>query len=66
VDGVEKPIVNKGFNHRADKPGLGITLNDEVMKQHLLEPGYFEPTPQWIRRTASQRSLILLTSSFVP
>jgi L-alanine-DL-glutamate epimerase-like enolase superfamily enzyme len=47
VDGVEKPIVNKGFITVPDKPGLGITLNDEVMKQHLLEPGYFEPTPQW-------------------
>jgi L-alanine-DL-glutamate epimerase-like enolase superfamily enzyme len=47
VEGVEKPIVNKGFITVPDKPGLGITLNDEVMKQHLLEPGYFEPTPQW-------------------
>jgi L-alanine-DL-glutamate epimerase-like enolase superfamily enzyme len=47
VDGMEKPIVNKGFITVPDKPGLGITLNDEVVKQHLLEPGYFEPTPQW-------------------
>jgi len=47
VDGVEKPIVNKGFITVPDKPGLGITLNEAVIKQHLLEPGYFEPTPQW-------------------
>ena len=47
VDGVEKPIVNHGFITVPEKPGLGITLNDEVMKQHLLEPGYFEPTPEW-------------------
>jgi L-alanine-DL-glutamate epimerase-like enolase superfamily enzyme len=47
VEGIEKPIVNKGFITVPDKPGLGITLNDEVVKQHLLEPGYFEPTPQW-------------------
>jgi L-alanine-DL-glutamate epimerase-like enolase superfamily enzyme len=47
VDGVEKPIVNHGYITVPDKPGLGITLNDEVMKQHLLEPGYFEPTPEW-------------------
>ncbi len=47
VEGVEKPILNKGFITVPDKPGLGITLNDEVVKQHLLEPGYFEPTPQW-------------------
>jgi L-alanine-DL-glutamate epimerase-like enolase superfamily enzyme len=47
VEGVEKPILSKGFITVPDKPGLGVTLNDEVMKQHLLEPGYFEPTPQW-------------------
>src|ERR1039457_5678482 len=47
VDGVEKPIVNKGFITVPDKPGLGVTLNEAVVKQHLLEPGYFEPTPQW-------------------
>jgi L-alanine-DL-glutamate epimerase-like enolase superfamily enzyme len=47
VEGVEKPIVNHGFITVPEKAGLGITLNDDVMKQHLLEPGYFEPTPQW-------------------
>ena len=47
VEGVEKPIVNQGFITVPNKPGLGVTLNDEVMKQHLLEPGYFEPTPEW-------------------
>jgi L-alanine-DL-glutamate epimerase-like enolase superfamily enzyme len=47
VEGVEKPIVNKGFITVPEKPGLGVTLNDEVMKKHLLEPGYFEPTPSW-------------------
>jgi L-alanine-DL-glutamate epimerase-like enolase superfamily enzyme len=55
VDGVEKPIVNKGFIKVPEKPGLGITLNDEVMKQHLLEPGYFEPTPQWDKERANDR-----------
>src|SRR4029077_12485129 len=39
-----KPIVNNGFITVTDGPGLGITLNDEVVKQHLAEPGYFEPT----------------------
>jgi L-alanine-DL-glutamate epimerase-like enolase superfamily enzyme len=47
VEGVEKPIVNKGFVTVPDKPGLGITLNDELVKEHLIEPGYFEPTPEW-------------------
>jgi L-alanine-DL-glutamate epimerase-like enolase superfamily enzyme len=47
VEGVEKPIVSKGYITVPDKPGLGGTLNEAVVKQHLLEPGYFEPTPQW-------------------
>src|SRR5690349_8855968 len=47
VDGVEKPIVNKGYITVPDAPGLGVTLNEAAVKQHLLEPGYFEPTPQW-------------------
>jgi L-alanine-DL-glutamate epimerase-like enolase superfamily enzyme len=47
VEGIEKPIVNKGYITVPDKPGLGVTLNEAVVKQHLAEPGYFEPTPQW-------------------
>jgi L-alanine-DL-glutamate epimerase-like enolase superfamily enzyme len=47
VTGIQTPIVNKGFITVPDGPGLGVTLNDEVVKQHLLEPGYFEPTPEW-------------------
>jgi L-alanine-DL-glutamate epimerase-like enolase superfamily enzyme len=47
VDGVEKPIVNQGYITVPDAPGLGVTLNEAAVKQHLLEPGYFEPTPQW-------------------
>ena len=47
VEGVEKPIVNHGYITVPNKPGLGVVLNDDVMKQHLLEPGYFEPTPEW-------------------
>jgi L-alanine-DL-glutamate epimerase-like enolase superfamily enzyme len=47
VTGIQTPIVNKGFITVPDGPGLGVTLNDDVVKQHLLEPGYFEPTPEW-------------------
>jgi L-alanine-DL-glutamate epimerase-like enolase superfamily enzyme len=47
VEGTAKPILDKGFITVPEKPGLGITLNEEVVKQHLAEPGYFEPTPQW-------------------
>lgn len=30
-----------------EKPGLGVELNEEVVKQHLRVPGYFEPTPEY-------------------
>jgi len=55
VEGVEKPIVNHGFITVPNKPGLGVVLNDDVMKQHLLEPGYFEPTPEWNNIRANDR-----------
>ncbi len=55
VDGIEKPIVNKGFIRVPEGPGLGVTLNEEVARQHLLEPGYFEPTPQWNTERSSDR-----------
>jgi L-alanine-DL-glutamate epimerase-like enolase superfamily enzyme len=55
VEGIEKPIVNKGFITVPSGPGLGITLNDEVAKQHLLEPGYFDPTPEWNTDRSSDR-----------
>ena len=47
ANGIEKPIVNKGFVTVPNGPGLGVTLNEEVAKQHLLEPGFMEATPQW-------------------
>ncbi|MDX1932321.1 MAG: mandelate racemase/muconate lactonizing enzyme family protein [Capsulimonadales bacterium] len=47
VEGVEKPIVNHGYITVPDAPGLGVTLRDEVVKQHLGEPGYFEATLEW-------------------
>jgi L-alanine-DL-glutamate epimerase-like enolase superfamily enzyme len=57
VEGVEKPIVNKGFIKVPDRPGLGVTLVDDVVKKHLSPqlPGYFEPTPQWDNERANDR-----------
>lgn len=56
VNGIEKPIVRRGFIAVPEGPGLGITsLNEEVIKQHLLEPGYFEPTPQWDKERSWDR-----------
>jgi L-alanine-DL-glutamate epimerase-like enolase superfamily enzyme len=47
IDGVEKPIINKGYVKVPDGPGLGFTLNDEAIKKQMRDSGYFEPTPQW-------------------
>ena len=57
VDGVEKPVVNHGFVTVPDKPGLGVTLNDAVMKEHLLpnSGGYFEPTEEWNKERSHDR-----------
>jgi L-alanine-DL-glutamate epimerase-like enolase superfamily enzyme len=54
VEGIDKPIINKGWIAVPDKPGLGITLNEDVVKQHLARgSGYFEPTPQWDQERSS-------------
>lgn len=55
VAGPAKPIVVQGYVKVPEAPGLGITLNDEIMKQHLAEPGYFEPTPEWDRERSVDR-----------
>jgi len=48
VEGIEKPIINRGFITVPEKPGLGITLNEAAVKEHLMKgEGYFEPTPEW-------------------
>ncbi|MCC6858995.1 MAG: mandelate racemase/muconate lactonizing enzyme family protein [Bryobacterales bacterium] len=47
VDGVEKPVLQKGFIKVPQGPGLGFTINEEAVKKQLREPGYFEPTPEW-------------------
>jgi L-alanine-DL-glutamate epimerase-like enolase superfamily enzyme len=47
VIGIPKPIMDNGFVTVPEKPGLGIELNEEVFKQHMRDPAYFEPTPEW-------------------
>jgi L-alanine-DL-glutamate epimerase-like enolase superfamily enzyme len=42
------PIVDHGWIEVPDRPGLGVTLNEDVVRQHLLpDTGYFNPTPEW-------------------
>src|SRR5260221_6872219 len=47
-EGASAPIVQRGFIDVPDRPGLGVTVNEDVVRQHLAPgTGYFEPTPQW-------------------
>ncbi len=47
VTGPSKPIVDRGFITVPDAPGLGVELNEAVVKEHIRKGGYFEPTPQY-------------------
>lgn len=53
----EKPLFSQGFAKVPSRPGLGVTLNDEVVKQHLdpQDKGFFEPTPEWDRDRVNDR-----------
>jgi L-alanine-DL-glutamate epimerase-like enolase superfamily enzyme len=46
-----QPLITSGFaNVPLDAPGLGIELNDDVIKAHMTKGAqYFEPTPEWDR-----------------
>lgn len=54
VMGVKKPIIeNDGYQSVPDTPGLGVELNEAVVKEHLVTTGYpapdgyFAPTPMY-------------------
>ncbi|HWE53487.1 MAG TPA: hypothetical protein VG273_27090 [Bryobacteraceae bacterium] len=50
----DESLINKGFIEVSDKPGLGVTLNEDVVRRHLApNTGYFEPTPQWDHERSS-------------
>jgi len=47
VKGLRDPLMEDGYVTVPERPGLGVDLNPEVIKDHLRYPGYFEPTPEW-------------------
>jgi L-alanine-DL-glutamate epimerase-like enolase superfamily enzyme len=62
VDGVPKPFLGKdGFVPVPDGPGLGITLNEEAVKDGLRRQGldpekqFFPPTEEWNRERSHDR-----------
>jgi len=58
VTGVPKPFINQGYITVPDTPGLGIELNEPVVKEHLRYPGYFEPTTDWDKATARPQGVV--------
>ena len=51
-----QPLVEKGFAIVPDAPGLGVDLNEEVVKQHLRpDSAYFKPTPEWDKERSNDR-----------
>ncbi|OKS87161.1 mandelate racemase/muconate lactonizing enzyme family protein [Mucilaginibacter polytrichastri] len=53
----KNPLITKGFANVPNSPGLGIELNDEVLKQHLdpKDKSYFVPTPEWNEKRSWDR-----------
>jgi L-alanine-DL-glutamate epimerase-like enolase superfamily enzyme len=50
------PMVERGFARVPDTPGLGIELDEAVIRQHLRpDSGYFDPTPQWDKLPGNDR-----------
>lgn len=49
IDGLPKPIIQDGYIPVPDAPGLGFTINEDAIREHLTpeDPGFFEPTSQW-------------------
>jgi L-alanine-DL-glutamate epimerase-like enolase superfamily enzyme len=53
-----RQLITKGFaNVPSDAPGLGIELNEEVVKAHLNpdDNSYFRPTPEWNEKRSHDR-----------
>jgi L-alanine-DL-glutamate epimerase-like enolase superfamily enzyme len=56
VRGIPKPLHQRGFAAVPDAPGLGVELNEDVVRQHLSPgEGYFEPTPEWNEMRSNDR-----------
>lgn len=53
----KKPMIEKGFANVPDAPGLGVELNEEIVKKHL-DPehsAYFAPTTDWDKERSWDR-----------
>lgn len=51
------PIIQKGFAPVPESPGLGIALNEEVVREHLdrRDDSFFGPTDEWNEKRSHDR-----------
>ena len=49
VVGLPKSIIQNGYIHVPEAPGLGFEINEQAIKEHLWQhdKGFFEPTTYW-------------------
>ncbi|MEU0738961.1 mandelate racemase/muconate lactonizing enzyme family protein [Streptomyces sp. NPDC006134] len=53
----DKPLMDKGWYHLTDAPGLGIELDEKEMAKHLAKgEKLFAPTPEWNKKEAWDRT----------
>ena len=52
------PMIEKGFSAVPESPGLGIELNEDVVKEHLdrRDKSFFAPTDEWNEKRAHDRT----------
>ncbi len=56
VTGLDKPLVENGYVNVPEKPGIGVELNEEVVKEFLVKgEQLFAPTPEWNEIRANDR-----------
>ncbi len=52
-----KPLMDKGWYHLTDAPGLGIEMDEKEMARHLADgEKLFAPTPEWNKKRAWDRT----------
>ena len=57
ITGVDKPLIQDGYTAVPEGPGLGIKLNEEVVKEHLKEgEEFFAPTDEWNQKKSWDRT----------
>lgn len=52
-----KPLIDHGYGVLSEAPGLGVELNEEVLKKHLdpKDKTWFAPTPEWTEKRSWDR-----------